>query len=109
MNRQAIRAILERVRPAQYADNPDQSLVALNPVDRQALIEYFDALQEGREESSSVRRCFSIWMPCGNEKEFTSEADIPFEDLPCPCGRKDHFFVKYSLEPLGLNELSHIT
>ena len=51
----------------------------------------------------------SIRMPCGNEKEFVSHDDIPFGALPCPCGRKDHFFVKYSLSPLGLNELAHIT
>jgi len=103
---QARRAILARVRIAQYSENPEEPMIACNPVDREALIDYFDAVQNQPDKHRGERNwVFCISMPCGNEKEFKTYADIPFEDLPCCCGRKDHFFVKYSLEPLGLNKL----
>ena len=105
MNRQAIRAILERIRIAQYTDNPEESCVLLNPVNRQALIDYLDVVQEHQKGKGAI----TIRMPCGNEKEFVTHGDIPLGDLPCPCGRDNHYFVKYSPNPLGLNELTYIT
>ncbi len=101
------RAILSRVRIAQYTDNPEEPIVACNPVDRGALVDLFNAVGEGQRKHDS-RWGFCMRMPCGNEKHFASHDDIPFDDLPCSCGRENHFFVKYSLKPLGLNELAHI-
>ncbi len=103
MNAQTRRAILEKVRIAEGITNPEVPYVACNPVDRQSLKDFFDM---GKERNNLWGFC--ITMPCGCEKDFKSLEDIPFGDLPCPCRRADHFFIKYSLEPLG-NELAHIS
>lgn len=38
----------------------------------------------------------TIPMPCGEVVEYQNFEDIPFEDVPCPCGNKNHIVVMYS-------------
>lgn len=38
---------------------------------------------------------FSYRMPCGETYALEAIEDLPEEDLPCPCGDKSHWFVKY--------------
>ena len=109
MKAQARRAILEKMRIAEYSDNPEEPMIACNPTDRRVLMDYFNGVcEQGHNKRGKRGWVFCISMPCGNEMEFTSLSDIPLGDLPCPCGREDHFFVKYSLEPLGLNKLRSV-
>ena len=57
--------------------------MAVEAIDREAMIEL-------------VRRTrFTINMTCGHEHEFVTESDIPYEDMPCPCGEAGHFMIKY--------------
>jgi hypothetical protein len=37
-------------------------------------------------------------MPCGETYKLKAIEDLPQEDLPCPCGDKGHWFVKYMEE-----------
>lgn len=98
------RKLIEKLRMAEDTSYPDEPFIALNPVDSQALLDFFDAAREERHKWA-----FSIRMPCGKQRAFDSRADIPLEDLPCPCGREDHYFVKYSELPLGLNRIAFVS
>lgn len=37
-------------------------------------------------------------MPCGEIYALDRIDDLPQDDLPCPCGDKSHWFVKYMEE-----------
>ena len=37
-------------------------------------------------------------MPCKEIYVIEAIEDLPKEDLPCPCGDKTHWFVKYTEE-----------
>lgn len=43
-----------------------------------------------------------IVMPCGEMIEYTSWADVPRHDVPCPCGNPRHWLVK-------VNGMAHIS
>ena len=36
-----------------------------------------------------------INMPCGERVTFYHIMNIPSRDMYCPCGNKDHIFIKY--------------
>lgn len=60
----------------------------------------FAALRAKREDilrylSELSQYGFTITMPCcGYEQRFILPNDIPYSDMPCPCGAKDHYVVK---------------
>ncbi len=99
------RQILQRVRLAVYPETVDEAIVACNPVDRQAMLDYLAIIKEQVLDSEGL----TISLPCGGEKDFGVPENIPFEDLPCPCGRPDHWLIRYSLNALGHNKLAHMT
>lgn len=33
--------------------------------------------------------------PCGHRVEYRDFADVPREDVPCPCGDPNHWIIKY--------------
>jgi len=39
-----------------------------------------------------------IHSPCGEVFEVQNKEDMPLEDVPCTCGDKSHFFIKYKEE-----------
>jgi hypothetical protein len=41
---------------------------------------------------------FEYRMPCGWSYRLKAIEDLPKEDLPCPCGNPEHWFVKYTEE-----------
>jgi len=61
---------------------------AVIAVDRQAMLDLLAKMKE-------AWRSFDISMPCGWSKTFRYTDDIPSKDLPCPCGRSDHFIIQY--------------
>lgn len=36
-----------------------------------------------------------ITLPCGQEATYHTRADVPAEDVPCPCGNPKHWLLKY--------------
>ena len=36
-----------------------------------------------------------ITMPCGHEETYEKPADLPKENVPCPCGDRKHWLVYY--------------
>jgi hypothetical protein len=36
-----------------------------------------------------------IEMPCGNVFKQESNLNFPIENVPCPCGNENHWFVKH--------------
>lgn len=42
-----------------------------------------------------------IQMPCGAYVAFHTSRDIPWESVPCPCGNKHHWIIKYEEELNG--------
>ncbi len=60
---------------------------AITVTDRQTLIDLLSACKKRGHN-------FEITMPCGYSKEFKEYADIPFEDLPCPCGRTNRYLIR---------------
>lgn len=39
----------------------------------------------------------TIEMPCGKVVQYQTFADIPSEDVPCPCGDPKHWVVRYTV------------
>lgn len=77
---------------------PDKPYGAVTAVDRQALVELLDKCVELQLKRGREIYGFTITMPYGYERKFTNHCDIPFEDLPCGCGRDDHYLIKYKKE-----------
>ncbi len=42
-----------------------------------------------------------ITMPCGQVVICIAKADIPKQDVPCPCGDPNHWLVKYWFKYAG--------
>ncbi len=68
---------------------------ALWAVDRQAVIDLHDKCTEWQRKWRKDVCGFTITMPCGNEWRFRAISDILFGDMPCSCGRPDHYLIKY--------------
>jgi len=44
-----------------------------------------------------------LYMSCGYRKEVKSPDSLPNINIPCPCGKPDHWIVKYDIpEPPSL-------
>ena len=67
----------------------DESYTAMNATDRQAIIELLLTSQNGY---------FEITMPCGYSRKFEKHEDIPYKDLPCPCGGFNRYLIRYEKE-----------
>ena len=48
-----------------------------------------ESLQKIRDELINIK------MPCGNK---IALKQLPDNDIPCPCGNSNHWFVKYEKE-----------
>ena len=68
-----------------------EPVVAMVALDRQALLE----LKATIDKHHGGWGAFCITMPCGKSQEFRTAEDIPFDDLPCPCGNPEHWLIKY--------------
>ena len=77
---------------------PDKPFGAVRAIDRQALIDLLDRCVTLQQKRGGEIYGFTITMPCGYERQFTNHCDIPFEDLPCHCGRDDHYLIQYKKE-----------
>ena len=69
----------------------DKPFTAMIPKDRQAIVDFFNVCKERGHR-------FEISMPCGYSRKFASYDDIPLDDLPCGCGRDDHYLIRYKKE-----------
>ena len=78
------------------ANEPYTALLAIN---RQAIIELFDQCKEWQDEQG-IKQDYrlEITMSCGYSKKIASHDDIPFEDLPCPCGGAGRYLIRYGKE-----------
>ena len=61
-----------------------EPFTAMVATDRQAIVDLLD--------ESNV---FEITMPCGYSKKFEEHTDIPYDDLPCPCGGFNCYLIRY--------------
>ncbi len=62
--------------------------------DRQALVDLLEEVKDKWHTKSYLE----ITMPCGYSQRFTNNCDIPFEDLPCPCGQEGRYLIRYKKE-----------
>ena len=75
-----------------------EPFMAVVATDRQAMVDFLDECV-GLQNKRGLEICgFTITMPCGSERRFTNHCDIPFEDLPCPCGQGGHYLIRYKKE-----------
>lgn len=58
--------------------------------------ELWPQLLEARAKSMTGN--LKITLPCGASRTFTPNDinRLPVEDIPCPCGDPDHFFIRFS-------------
>jgi len=69
----------------------DEPFTAMIATDRQAVLDLLDEVKAIRGKDGY----FEITMHCGYSQRFEKHEDIPFEDLPCPCGKSDYYLIKY--------------
>ena len=65
--------------------------VGIQAQDRECLIAYMAGVNKALPSDD-----YLITMPCGGEMEIKTFEDIPKHSVPCACGRKDHWFIKYT-------------
>ena len=75
----------------------EEPYTAMVATDRQAVLDLMDECRGrqiilGRIQSYA----FEITMPCGYSKKFEEHSDIPLGELPCPCGQKGHYLIRYT-------------
>ena len=73
---------------------PGAPFTAVRAVDRASLLEMLGKMKAHHGNGG----CFEISMPCGFSKKFRENADIPTEDLPCPCGNEGRYLIRYGKE-----------
>jgi len=66
-----------------------ESYTAMEATDRQAIIDLLD---------ECPNNYFEITMPCGYSQKFEKPEDIPYGDLPCPCGGFNRYLIRYKKE-----------
>lgn len=57
--------------------------------------EYLRKMAEEIKDDLPYRFVF----PCGKVFELNNFSDLPRENVPCPCGNPNHWFVKYVIDP----------
>ena len=87
-----------RIEVSACTYEPEKPFGAVRAVDRQALVDLLDKCVERQRKRQGVINGFTITMPCGYERQFTTNSDIPFEDLPCSCGQAYRYLIKYGKE-----------
>ena len=80
------------------SDTFGMAFVAVWATDRQAVEDLLFAVTESQKNRKMEMSGFEITMPCGYSQRFTNNCDIPFEDVPCGCGRQDHILLTYKKE-----------
>lgn len=73
----------------------DIPFIAVEAINRQVMVDLLNRCVGLQRYRGREIYGFVITMPCGSEMQFIKEDDIPFDDLPCPCGRADHYVIKY--------------
>ena len=91
-----VRGFEGRVEISPCLYEADKPYGAIRAIDRQALIDLLDKCVESQCQRGREITGFTITMPCGYERRFTTHCDIPFEDLPCLCG--EEYLIKYKKE-----------
>ena len=86
-----------RIKVADCRYKPAPPFGAVIAVDRQAQVELLKECTDLQIKRGRVIEGFTITMDCGYERKFETNTDIPFEDLPCPCG-EDHYLIRYKEE-----------
>ena len=76
----------------------DEPFTAMLVTDRNTVVAFLYECLELQQKRGKEFYGFAISMPCGYEKQFQQGQDIPLEDLPCPCGRKDRYLIRYGKE-----------
>ena len=61
---------------------------------RERIVEVLRAVKEKRGDKGYLE----ITMPCGYSQVFREYEDIPYEDLPCPCGQEGRYLIRYKKE-----------
>lgn len=90
-----IRGFKEKLLVANDISDSFNPYIAFLAINRQAVIDFYDKCIEWQRRWGKEAYGFTITMPCGKEWRFRAVSDIPFGDLPCPCGRPDHYLIKY--------------
>ncbi len=72
----------------------DEPFTAMTATTRQAIIDLLDETK-GIDGDNGY---FEITMPCGYSRKFREHSDIPFDDLPCSCGKVDRYLIQYKKE-----------
>ena len=72
------------------------SYTGILATNRQAILDLLDSCIKLQTERGVEPCGFMITMPCGYELQIKNQDDIPSEDLPCGCGRADHYLIRYS-------------
>lgn len=66
------------------------------PILKQILVDHIKNWMENYREYCKPRApALSITMSCGNSVSYQTFDDIPEVDVPCPCGDKSHWFIRY--------------
>lgn len=69
-------------------------LAAAKKVWKKGIIENFR--KQGKRQVKGVP-FITITMPCGESISYDRFEDIPDEDVPCSCGKPNHWFVRHVL------------
>ena len=87
--------VMDRLEVA-LGDYPPKAepFIAMKATDRQAIIELLEEVKGLHGENG----CFTIAMPCGQERVFRETEDIPTGDLSCPCGNEGYYLIRYGKE-----------
>ena len=85
--------IRDRIEVAKGWFKPDDDCVAITG-SREDIILMLEAVKEDRRKYGIISSGTLISMPCGAEYRLKEISDIPFADLPCSCGRANHYFVR---------------
>ncbi len=69
--------------------------MAVNPIPRRHENTWKRAIRDFTREELSPLFPFDFKMPCGFLGKYQSLDEVPLEDVPCPCGNPQHWFVRY--------------
>ena len=91
-----IRGFEGRIEIAVCRFKEEEPFGAVIAVDRQVLVDLLDGFTELQRKRGGVIGGFEITMPCGYSRQFSTHSDIPFDDLPCICGKE--YLIRYKKE-----------
>jgi len=97
-SRYQVRGFEERISTCDMEISVDGPMIGVLATDRQALVDLLIKVKAQYPDIPHVLDCphvLEISLPCGGSQKFTQPEDIPFEDLPCPCGNPEHWLIQY--------------